>query len=157
MPRESNPNKAPFNHDINKEIAEQFAAQVEERRQIKYRAVESALRAWLVLPITVQAQLMSDKCTDVYATLSYLFQRTDTIKWLESLSPKDRSVVSALVAKGLKDLTGLETRPVVSAAVDAVKYAISHYNELSKKDKEILKDLRFIYESELGPYKKRKK
>jgi len=157
MPREQNPNKAPFNHDIDKGIAERFAAQVEERRQIKYRAVESALRVWLVLPITLQAMLMSDECEDVYATLSYMIQRTETIKWFESLSQKERNTVSALIAKGLKDLSGLDSRLNISFAVDSLKHAISHYDKLSKKDKEMLGDLLSIYESELGPRKKHKK
>jgi len=47
----------------------------------------------------------------------------------------------------------LETRPAVSAAADAVKYATVHYKLLSKEDKEAVDELRRI----LGPKPKFKR
>lgn len=97
--------------DIPAKLWKEFDKQTETRKQPKKECLASAVRLWSGLPTEIQAVLMSEECADIYATLCFMIQRSETIKWLESLSPKDRSVVSQLVSKGLSDLSGLETRP----------------------------------------------
>lgn len=56
MPKKGQKN---FNVNINENLAEKFADQIEKRGYTKYRAIEGALVAFMKLPIEEQVKLIS--------------------------------------------------------------------------------------------------
>ena len=56
------------NVNMNSEIADEFAAQVEDRGQKKFRAIEGALRLWLTLTSQDQTRWIEGKAKPVFST-----------------------------------------------------------------------------------------
>lgn len=52
--------KKTFTVDVDEELSEAFSAQVDERGYTKYRALEGAIRAFIVIPAEIQVKLMSN-------------------------------------------------------------------------------------------------
>lgn len=96
--------KKTFSVDVDDELSERFSAQVEERGQIKYRALEGAIRAWLVLPKAVQADLMSNG-VNAEKLLTDTFQNIALTEYLEKLSPAQKSHALALAKEGAKKIS----------------------------------------------------
>ena len=84
--------KRSFNVDVGEKLSDAFSAQVNDRGYTKYRAIEGALRAFMALPAELQVQLMSNDIQDVSKVLVEHLLDAETLKFLESLSPKSRQM-----------------------------------------------------------------
>ena len=62
------PEQKNVNVNMNSEIADEFAAQVEDRGQKKFRAIEGALRLWLTLTSQDQTRWIEGKAKPVFST-----------------------------------------------------------------------------------------
>lgn len=87
-----------FGVDIEETLSESFSAQIDERGYTKYRAVEGALRAFLVLPAELQVRLISvgNSSSDVYPMLVEGLLDVELAKALDNLGP-DKQEFLALV------------------------------------------------------------
>lgn len=87
--------KKTFNVDIDDQLSEQFSNQIEERGFTKYRAIEAAIRAFLVLPSEVQVALMSN-AADAYSILLRGLVEVEIQKHLDDLGPAKEKFLALL-------------------------------------------------------------
>lgn len=97
--------KKPFTVDINEKVSDAFSAQVEQRGFTKYRAIEGALRAFMVLPADLQVELIGNEIPDVLCLIREKLLDADLISRLGKLAPEQRSQLVALAKEGAKILS----------------------------------------------------
>ena len=77
-----------FNVDISDDLADKFSALAEKLAMHKYRVIEGAVRAFLVLPADVQvAVITADEGTDIHTILVEALLETEILKELDQLGP----------------------------------------------------------------------
>lgn len=85
-----------FNVNVSEELSDAFSSQVDERGYTKYRAVEGALRAFMVLPPEIQIKLIANNQNDVYTMLVRGLVDSEIAKRLEELGPAKEKFLALL-------------------------------------------------------------
>ena len=80
-----------FNVNLGEKLADEFSAQISERGFTKYKAVEGALKAFMVLPPEIQSQLISNPLNKTKEILIRGLVEKEIQQHLDELQiPKDK-------------------------------------------------------------------
>lgn len=85
-----------FNVNVDAKLSDVFSEQAEQRGYTKYRAVEGALRAFIVLPPELQVKLIAGTDKDLYTTLVQGLVDAEIQKHLARLVPAKEKLLSLL-------------------------------------------------------------
>ena len=89
---------------INEKLQEGFSKMVAERGMHKYRAVEAAIRAFMVLPKAAQVELMAED-VDALKVLVDTFRDIALQEDLQRLSPEKQAQIISLAKEVAKQFS----------------------------------------------------
>ena len=89
----ANPGEKNVSAYINPKVVEAFSEQVEEKGYLKRKAIEGAIRAFIVLPDELQVALMKSTNQDTYKILVHGLRDIELIKGLQALTPDQRLIL----------------------------------------------------------------
>lgn len=78
---------------IDPKVVEAFSNQTDKKGYIKRKAIEGAIRAFIVLPDELQVALMKSTNQDTYKLLVHGLRDIELIKGLQALTPEQRLIL----------------------------------------------------------------
>lgn len=98
--------KKAFTVELDAKLADKFADFTDQRGLKKTRAIEGAVRVFMVLSPELQAQLIANNVSDVYAMLVQGLVETEIQKHINELGPAKENFLAllkqAIATKSLK-------------------------------------------------------
>ena len=78
---------------VDPKVVEAFSNQTDKKGYIKRKALEGAIKAFIVLPDEIQVALMKSTNCDVYQLLVHGLRDIELTKALQALTPEQRMVL----------------------------------------------------------------